>query len=175
MTNNDARYPIGPFVLSGKLKQDEREMAIQAIADAPGNLRLAVAELNDTQLNTPYRVDGWTIRQVVHHLPDSHLNAFVRLKLALTEDTPTIRTYHEAHWATLADASAPVNLSLDLLQHLHARWVFLWRRLSEADWARDLRHPDLGLMLVDELLAFYAWHGQHHIAHITRLRASSGW
>ena len=145
------------------------------IADTPGRLREAVRGLAGPQLDTPYRPGGWTVRQVVHHLPDSHVNSYVRLKLALTEESPVIRPYDEARWAMLPDAAAPLELSLDLLEHLHARWLYLWRRLTEGEWARTLLHPDLGPMRVDELLAFYAWHGGHHVAHITSLRLRRGW
>lgn len=171
----DLRYPIGPFRSPGALAPEARASAIAELADAPAHLRAAVSGLPDARLDTPYRPDGWTVRQVVHHLPDSHVNSYVRLKLALTEDAPLIRPYDEARWAMLPDAGAPVALSLDLLEHLHARWVYLWRRLTDADWARTLRHPELGVMRVDELLAFYAWHGRHHVAHITSLRLREGW
>lgn len=161
--------------MPGELRPDIRATAVQAIADAPILLRAAVKDLRDEQLDTPYRPDGWSVRQVVHHLPDSHMNSFIRLKLALTEDTPTIRTYDQAQWAKLPDAQAPIEISLTLLERLHERWVYLWRRLGDDDWARTLRHPDLGEMLVDDLLAFYAWHGKHHTAHITELRKRKGW
>lgn len=171
----DFRYPIGEFALPGELSPSERLSGIQDIEEAPAHLRAAVAGLSERQLDTRYRPGGWTVRQVVHHLPDSHVNSYVRLKLALTEELPTIRTYDEAAWAELPDAAAPVEVSLALLERLHERWVYLWQRLTESDWGRRLRHPDLGVMRVDELLAFYAWHGKHHIAHITSLRAREGW
>ncbi len=171
----DLRYPIGQFSLPGQLSPSERLSGIQEIAEAPAHLRSAVAGLSDRQLNTRYRPGGWTVRQVVHHLPDSHVNSYVRLKLALTEEVPTIRTYNEAAWAELPDAAAPIEGSLALLERLHERWVYLWQRLAEADWRRRLRHPDMGEMRVEELLAFYAWHGKHHVAHITSLRAREGW
>lgn len=171
----DLRYPIGEFAMPGRLSPSDRRSAIHDIAEAPAQLRVAVAGLSDRQLDTQYRPGGWTVRQVVHHLPDSHVNSYVRLKLALTEHVPTIRTYDEAAWAKLPDAAAPIEGSLALLERLHERWVYLWERLTEAEWRRRLRHPDLGEMLVDELLAFYAWHGKHHIAHVTSLRAREGW
>ena len=171
----DLRFPIGPFELQGVLNPASRMKAIDTIAETPQKLRNAVESLSDTQLDTPYRPGGWTSRQVVHHLPDSHMNSYIRLKLALTEDIPTIRTYDEVEWAELPDAAAPVELSLGLLEHLHSRWVYLWRRLEEEDWFRELRHPELGKMRVDELLTFYAWHGLHHVAHITELRSARGW
>lgn len=169
------RYPLGEFVLPGTLTSEHRARAIDNIEAAPAELRNAVDGLSAEQLDTPYRPGGWTVRQVVHHLPDSHLNSYRRLKLALTEDVPLIRTYDEAAWADLPDAAAPVNLSLTLLETLHVRWVFLWRRLEDAQWSRRLRHPDMGDMGIEELLAFYAWHGLHHVAHITELRARKGW
>lgn len=175
MSDTDLRFPIGEFVSPGRLGPADREKLIQEIADLATVLRLAVDSLRDEQLDTPYRPDGWTVRQVVHHLPDSHINSYVRLKLALTEDTPTIRTYEEARWAVLPDSSAPIELSLRLLERLHERWVFLWRHLAENDWERRFRHPDLGEMNVAELLAYYAWHGRHHVAHITALRERNGW
>ncbi|HEX9728578.1 MAG TPA: putative metal-dependent hydrolase [Gemmatimonadales bacterium] len=171
----DLRFPIGRFTLPGPLAPDARMRVLSAVSEAPVELRLAVAGLSDEQLDTPYRPDGWTVRQVVHHLPDSHMNSYMRLKLALTEERPTIRTFDEARWATLPDAAGPIDMSLDLLTRLHARWVYLWRRLNDADWARVMVHPDLGELRIDELLAFYGWHGRHHIAHITSLRARKGW
>lgn len=169
------RYPIGEFVLPGVLTPGDRARAIESIETVPATLLHAVEGLSTEQLNTPYRRDGWTVRQVVHHLPDSHLNSYIRLKLALTEDVPLIRTYDEAEWAMLPDAAGPVNLSLVLLESLHVRWVYLWRHLDKGHWSRLLRHPELGEMTIDDLLAFYAWHGQHHLAQITELVAREGW
>ncbi len=154
-----------------------RAECVRRIAAAPGQVRAAVAGLDDAQLDTPYRPGGWTVRQVVHHLPDSHLNAYTRIRLALTEDTPTIKPYEEARWAELPDARLlPVEVSLALLEALHARWVPLLQGLGAADGARPLRHPEHGrFMNVDELLALYAWHGEHHVAHITGLRERMAW
>lgn len=171
----DPRFPIGEFILPGALSADHQQREVDAIAEAPAALRSAVAGLDDDQLDTPYRPGGWTVRQVVHHLPDSHINSYVRLKWALTEDVPTIRTYEEARWAELADSAAPVDVSLDLLEALHVRWVILFRQLDDQQWTRRLRHPELGEMRVDELASFYAWHGRHHIAHITTVRQRSRW
>ena len=173
----DLRYPIGKFTYDGTMTDARRAGCAARIAAAPGGLRAAVAGLEDPQLDTPYRPGGWTVRQVVHHVPDSHLNAYIRIRLALTEDTPTIKPYEEARWAELPDArSLPVAISLALLEALHARWVPLLRRLGEPEGSRQLRHPELGrLMTIDELLAMYAWHGEHHIAHVTRLRERMGW
>jgi hypothetical protein len=150
---------------------------VARIAAAPAALRAAVAGLSDAQLDTPYRPGGWTVRQVVHHVPDSHLNAYVRIRLALTEDTPTIKPYEEARWAELPDArTLPIEVSLALLEGLHARWVGLLGGLGPADGARQFHHPEHGrLITVDELIAMYAWHGEHHVAHVTSLRARNGW
>ncbi|MDH3223010.1 MAG: putative metal-dependent hydrolase [Gemmatimonadota bacterium] len=171
----DPRYPIGPFSPPVALSPEERDAAVSAIEVAPQRLREAVSGLNDAQLDTRYRPGGWTVRQLVHHVADSHINAFVRLKLTLTEDGPTIRTYDQARWAELADASAPVDVSLDLLDRVHERWVMVWRSMTPEDWARQLEHPEVGRMGVDQLLALYAWHGRHHVAHVTTLREAEGW
>ncbi len=175
MSMTDLRYPIGTFTLPAKLSLADRPLAIRDIEETPRRLRAAVEGLSERQLDTSYRPAGWSVRQVVHHLPDSHMNSYVRLKRALTEYVPTVRTYDEAAWAELPDAAAPIEGSMALLERLHERWVYLWQRLADPDWVRRLRHPDLGEMRVDELLAFYAWHGKHHVAHITRLRAREGW
>jgi hypothetical protein len=174
---DDPRYPIGPFRFQGDAGQHQREQWIGEIAAAPGYLRAAVAGLSPTQLDTPYREKGWTVRQVVHHLPDSHLNAYTRIKLALTEDEPTIKPYEEARWAELPDArSGPVELSLTLLECLHGRWVLLLRELGPDHFRRRFRHPEHGrLIALDEVLAMYAWHGRHHVAQITSLRSRMGW
>jgi hypothetical protein len=174
---NDPRFPIGKFERRDILTPDERRAAIDAIAAAPGRMRDAVAGLTDAQLDTPYRDDGWTVRQVVHHVPDSHLNAYTRLKLALTEDDPAIRPYDEARWAELEDSRlTPVEVSLTLLESLHARWVTLLRSMNADDFRRTLHHPDHpGVLTVDWLLALYAWHGRHHVAHVTSLRERLGW
>jgi uncharacterized damage-inducible protein DinB len=173
----DLRYPIGPFAYDGTMSAARRAECVARIAAAPARMRAAVAGLEDRQLDTPYRPGGWTVRQVVHHVPDSHLNAYSRIRLALTEETPTIKPYEEARWAELPDAqSAPVEISLAFLEAMHARWVLLLQGLGAAEGARQLRHPEHGrLMTVDELLAMYAWHGDHHTAHITSLRARMGW
>jgi len=174
---DDLRYPIGPFRYTGDGGPARREQWIGEIAAAPGQLRAAVAGLSPVQLDTPYRPNGWTVRQVVHHLPDSHLNAYTRIKLALTEEEPTIKPYEEARWAELPDArTGPVEPSLALLEFLHQRWLLLLRNLRPADFARRFRHPEHGRMFgLDEALAMYAWHGKHHVAHITSLRRRMGW
>lgn len=173
----DLRYPVGRFQFNGDTSQRVREQRIGEIAAAPPHLREAIDGLSPEQLDCPYRPGGWTVRQVVHHVPDSHLNAYTRFKLALTEDEPTIRPYEEARWAELPDArSGPVELSLSLLDLLHQRWVLLLRSLAPTDFRRRFRHPEHNRAFeLDEALAMYAWHGRHHIAHITSLRQRMKW
>ncbi len=170
MTDLDAlKYPIGRFARPGPVDAAARAALISAIEEAPAELRSLVAGLSDAQLDTPYRPGGWTIRQVVHHVPDSHANAYVRMKLGATEDAPTIRTYQEGRWAELPEArTAPVAMSLDLLDALHRRWVAFLRALPAGEFARTVTHPDWGVMSLDDLLAQYAWHGRHHAAHIRK-------
>lgn len=172
----DLRYPIGPYQSKGTLSEEERHRAIEDIAEMPARLRAAVANLSADQLDTPYRPGGWTVRQVVHHVPDSHMNAYTRFRLALTEDEPTIKPYDEGRWAELEDArKAPPKMSLDLLEALHQRWVLLLRAMKPADFARRLRHPERGVMTLDDMLGLYGWHSRHHVAHITSLRERMGW
>ncbi|MDQ5844985.1 MAG: putative metal-dependent hydrolase [Acidobacteriota bacterium] len=172
----DLRYPIGPFAFTGGLTPEERHALIDEIAAAPEKMRAAVAGLSEEQLETPYRPDGWTVRQVVHHVPDSHLNSYVRFKLAITEQHPTIKAYDENVWANLEDArNAPIDISLDLLESLHRRWVLFLRSLKDQDFARTFNHSELGSVSVEKNVALYAWHGQHHVAHITSLRQRNGW
>jgi len=171
----DLRYPIGKFERLDRQSDAERHAAIDAIAEAPRKLRAAISGLTGEQLDTPYRPGGWSVRQVVHHLPDSHMNSYVRFKLALTENEPTIKPYNEALWAELADGKAPVEPSLLLLENLHKRWLVLLRALAASDWNRRFRHPEHGLLTLDENLQMYAWHGRHHVAHITSLRERRGW
>jgi uncharacterized damage-inducible protein DinB len=177
MTAHDLRFPIGPFTYAGPATAEERRQRIAQIERTPEELRAAARGLSAAQLDTPYWPGGWTVRQVVHHLPDSHLNAFIRFKLALTESSPTIKPYAEARWAELGDvAGTPIEVSLRLLDALHERWVVLLRSLAPAEFERTLFHPERNAtMTLDELLALYAWHGPHHTAHITRLRARSEW
>jgi hypothetical protein len=173
---SDLRYPIGRFQWPESITADERAQYIDKIAATPAMLREAVAGLTPEQLDTPYREGGWTVRQLAHHIPDSHLNSYVRFKLALTEDEPTIKPYDEAAWALLGDsATTPVETSLCLLECLHERWVNLMRGISEADWARTFRHPERGTVSLDRNAALYAWHGDHHVEHIRALRRRSGW
>ena len=172
----DPRYPIGKFEWTGANTEADRQKFIAQIEEAPGKLRAAVKGLTEQQLDTPYRDGGWTVRQVVHHLPDSHMNAYVRFKLAATEDYPTIKPYEEKLWANLADAkAAPIEPSLALLESLHYRWVLFLKSFSAADWARKLKHPELGEVALDKYVAMYAWHGRHHVAHITALRERMKW
>jgi uncharacterized damage-inducible protein DinB len=173
----DLRYPIGPYTLEGEITADRRNAWIAELADAPAALRAAVKGLTEEQLDTPYRPGGWTVRQVAHHVPDSHLNAYIRFKLALTEDSPTIKPYEESRWAELPDtAGTQVGVSLMLLEALHRRWVVLLRAMDEAQWSRAFFHPEQARLLrLDGILAMYAWHGKHHVAHITALRDRMGW
>ena len=176
MDNSDLRYPVGKFRFPDTIGREERSTFVDQIAEAPLRLRSAVTGLSDSQLDTPYRPGGWTVRQVVHHVPDSHLNSYTRFRLALTEDEPAIKAYHEDRWAELPDArTAPVEVSLRLLECLHSRWLGLLRSLSEDQWKRTFRHPDLGLVNLEQNAALYAWHGRHHVAHITGLRERMVW
>ena len=173
---NDLRYPIGKFERRDQLTPEERRSMIDDIAAAPTRMREAVTGLTPAQLDTPYREGGWTVRQVIHHVPDSHLNAYCRFKLALTEDVPTIRPYDEARWAELGDThTTPVKTSLAILESLHTRWICLLRSMKPADFQRQLKHPESGTMSLDNVLALYSWHGRHHTAHITSLRQRNGW
>jgi hypothetical protein len=172
----DLRYPIGKFEAPAAPTPETIAAWIEDIAAAPALLREAVRGLNDAQLDTPYRPGGWTVRQVIHHVPDSHINSYVRFHLAVTEPEPTIKPYDETKWAELTDArSAPVELSLRLLESLHARWVAFLRNLTPADLSRTFNHPESGSLRVDVTIGGYAWHGRHHTAHITRLRERMGW
>ena len=166
-TIEDPRYPIGKFSFPHSTTADERHVWIAEIAEEPAKLRAAARGLTSAQLDTPYREGGWTARQVIHHVPDSHMNAYVRFKLALTEHEPTVKPYDEAAWAVLGDVSStPVETSLNLLDALHDRWTRLLRTLDDAAFARTFRHPKLGITRLDQYLALYAWHGNHHVAHV---------
>lgn len=172
----DTRYPIGQFTQPAEVTPELRKAAIEEIAVTPAKVRAALQGLNDAQLDTPYRQGGWTVRQVTHHLPDSHMNAYIRWRFALTETEPTIKPYAEDAWAKLEDAAhAPVEVSLRLLEPLHERWVRLIRSLKAEDFARTFVHPDHGVRTLDWMLFLYAWHGRHHTAHITELRKQKGW
>lgn len=175
-TETDLRYPIGKFHRHGELTEELRHRYIDDIERLPGRLREGVKGLTEAQLDTPYRPGGWTVRQLVHHLADSHMNAYVRLKLALTEDAPLIKPYLEAKWAELHDSKLPVDVSLNLLDSLHRRWLDVLRSMKPAEFLRTMRHPEWAdPMSLDDALTLYAWHGKHHLAHITELRRREGW
>jgi uncharacterized damage-inducible protein DinB len=172
----DPRFPIGKYQTPADITPAKRAEAIREIAATPEKVRSAVNGLTDAQLETPYRDGGWTLRQVVHHLADSHMNAYIRWRLALTETEPTIKPYEESAWAKLEDAAhAPAEVSLMLLAPLHERWVCLLRSLKDQDFARTFRHPEHGVRTLDWMLFLYAWHGNHHTTHITELRKQKCW
>ena len=172
----DPRYPVGKFAMPTGITPAMRQAAIEDIASAPANVRAAVAGLTDLQLETPYREGGWSVRQLVHHVADSHMNAYVRFKLALAETTPTIKPYEEKDWAEFVDAKTlPVAVSLNLLDALHERWVVFLSELKQEDFARTFVHPEHGAQSVEWMLFLYAWHGRHHVAHVTELRKRKGW
>lgn len=172
----DLRYPIGHYQPPDAIDAETRTSWISELQRLPSRLSAVVSGLNDSQLDTPYRPGGWTVRQLVHHLADSHLNSYTRFRLALTEDSPTIKPYDEKRWAELCDAKqAPIQPSLMLLEGLHERWVRLLSSLSEADFARTFKHPDLGEIRLDWTVGLYAWHSRHHVAHIAALKARERW
>ncbi|HKS05451.1 MAG TPA: putative metal-dependent hydrolase [Gemmatimonadaceae bacterium] len=172
----DPRYPIGKFQRPSSWSDDDRKAGIAHITALPKSIRDAVAGLSDAQLDTPYRDGGWTVRQVVHHVADSHVNAYCRVRLALTEDSPTIKPYAEDKWAQLLDArTQPVAISLSMLDAVHGRWVTLLNSLGNDQFARRFNHPESGPSTIDGLVALYSWHGRHHTAHITELRKAKGW
>ena len=172
---HDPRYPIGPFQCPESIYAGDREHATEVLAAMPEQLRQALRGLDDDQLNTPYREGGWTVRQLVHHVADSHMTAFQRLRRALTEDWPEVHGYDEKAFAHLADTTAPVEWSLEITESVHARWVMVLHSLSEEQWGRGFRHTERGPMPLDQVTLLYAWHSRHHVAHITRLRARQGW
>jgi uncharacterized damage-inducible protein DinB len=171
----DPRYPIGKYHYEGPFNEAQRQQHIETIAALPVKIKEAVAGLNDKQLDTPYRDGGWTVRQTVHHVADSHMNSFIRFRLGLTEQNPTIKPYEEALWADIADAKEPVQVSLTLLETLHRRMDVMLRSFKAEDWRRTVVHPENGKMTLDKMLGLYAWHSQHHVAHITELRKRMGW
>lgn len=174
--STDPRYPIGPLVLPTTIDAADRASSLRDIADMPLHLTAAVNGLTDAQLDTPYREGGWTVRQVVHHLPDSHLNAYVRMKKAATEDRPAVQTYDEQAWSELTDGrTGPVNLSLPLIFALHARWSAWLATLDEATLARTMKHPEWGDVSIDVMVSLYGWHCRHHVAHITTLKSRQNW
>jgi hypothetical protein len=173
---SDLQYPIGKFHFDGTLSDEQKQKCIDDISRSAAALRAAVSGLSEAQLDTPYRPGGWTVRQVTHHVPDSHMNAYLRFKLALTENEPTIKPYEQGLWAQLEDSkSTPIEVSLTLLDSLHDRWVRLLRSMKEEDWKRSFRHPELGLVSLEKNVALYSWHGRHHVAHIVNLRERNGW
>ena len=171
----DLRYPIGKFSYDGTLTEEQKQQCLKDIEQAPARLRAAVKGLSEAQIDTPYREGGWTVRQLLNHVPDSHMNAAVRFKLALTEEEPTIKPYAEDRWARLGDVATPVETLLCLLGCLHAKWMNVMRAMTPEQWKRTLRHPEQGVMTLERMLALYAWHGKHHVAHVTALRESKGW
>ncbi len=174
--SEDLRFPIGKFDSEIKVTPRLREQFIETIEELPAKFRQAIAGLSDEQIDTPYRDGGWTIRQLVHHVADSHVNSFCRFKFGLTEDAPTIKPYDEAAWAEMADSkNAPVDLSLNIIDGVHARWTLLLKSMTEADFARQINHPERGAMSLDSLLALYDWHSRHHTAHVTKLRERNDW
>lgn len=172
----DPRYPIGKFTDSQDRSPERRQTLIRNLANLPSQMRAATNGLGDVQLDAPYREGGWTLRQVVHHVSDSHLNAYIRTRWALTEDSPVIKAYDEVTWAELPDAKlGPIEPSLALLQALHLRWVSLWRALPEEAYSKVFIHPQSGENTLAKQLELYSWHGQHHVAHLTTLRQQKGW
>ncbi|HUJ94772.1 MAG TPA: putative metal-dependent hydrolase [Terriglobales bacterium] len=172
----DSQYPVGKFVYTNPPTEEQRQQMIGEIEQAPARLRAAVLGLSAKQLDTPYRDGGWTVRQVVHHVPESHMNAYIRFKLALTEDEPTIKPYEQDSWAELPDVRlTPIEVSLALLDSLHDRWVRVLRAIKPEEWKRTFRHPELGVVALEKNLALYSWHGRHHVGHITELRKKMAW
>ena len=171
----DPRYPLGRFETPASVTPEDRRFAILTLAELPEQMREAVRSLDEDQRNTPYRAEGWTVRQLVHHVADSHTIAFYRLRLALTEDWPVVQGYNEKAFATLADVQAPLEWSLEIIESVHARWVMVLQSLTDEQWARGFRHAERGPMRLDTATLLYAWHSRHHVAHITHLRAQQGW
>lgn len=172
---SDPRYPIGKFERQSSYSPADLEGFIRTLEQFPAQFRAAFADLEAAQLETPYRDGGWTLRQLAHHVPDSHVNAYVRFKLALTEDNPTVKPYAETRWAELPDSSLPIEVSLSLLEGIHTRWTVILRSLQPSDWVRTFEHPDNGLTRLDQSLALYDWHSRHHLGHAVNLRVQMGW
>ncbi len=173
--SEDLRYPIGKFDRNFEFTPELKHKFINDIAGLPKEIESAVENLNDAQLDTPYRPEGWTVRQTIHHIADSHLNSMVRFKLALTEDAPTIRPYYEDRWANLEDSKLPLDASLKIVDGLHSRWTTLLTSMSDADFQRKLIHPESGEWTLAQMLGLYSWHGRHHTAHIANLRKRNNW
>jgi hypothetical protein len=176
LSTMDFQFPIGRFQRPTSLDATAVNATISSIADLPARLNAAVQGLTPAQLDTPYRDGGWSVRQVVHHVPESHANAYTRIKLALTESNPVVKPYDESEWAKTPEVrTTPIGVSLLMLEALHARWVLLLRALTPEQWGKTFQHPESGLWRVDQAAALYAWHGTHHVAHVTSLRERSGW
>ena len=173
--SEDVRFPIGKFDKNIEVTPQMRKLFIQTITDLPKNLHEAVDDLSDEQLDTPYRPDGWTVRQTVHHIADSHINSFIRFKLALTEHAPTIRPYYEDRWAELADSEMPIDVSMKIIEGIHSRWANLLHSMTDEDFNKPLKHPDSGDWTLETMLGLYDWHSKHHTAHITKLRERENW
>jgi uncharacterized damage-inducible protein DinB len=173
--SEDLSFPIGKYEKVREITPEQRKQFIREIAELPNNLREMVKNMSEEQIDSPYRPEGWTIRQVVHHVGDSHLNSFIRFKLALTEKNPTIRPYAEDLWAETAEYKMPVDVSLNLIDSIHRRWVALLESMSDEDFARTLNHPETGVWTLENLLGMYVWHGKHHTAHINNLKKRKGW
>lgn len=171
----DARFPLGKFKMPATITREDCRYATQTLAEIPELLREALRSLDTDQKNTPYREGGWTIRQVVHHIADSHMTAFHRIRRALTEDNPTVMGYDEKAFATLPDVVAPTEWSMELIEALHARWVMMLQGLDDAQWKRTYNHSESGTSSIEQTVLVYAWHSRHHLAHITHLRAQQGW
>ncbi len=173
--SEDLRFPIGKFDSDIEITKEFREEFINTISNLPDKLNAAVENLSDAQLDTPYRPEGWTVRQTIHHIADSHLNSYCRFKLALTEDVPTIRAYHEDKWAELEDSKMPIDVSMKIVEGIHSRWATLLNSMSEKDFARKLKHPESGEWTLEKMLGLYDWHSRHHLAHIKNLAARENW
>lgn len=173
--SDDLKYPVGKFDSDFEVTNDLRQKFIQTISGLPEKLNEAVKNLSDKQLDTPYRPEGWTVRQVVHHIADSHLNSYCRFKLALTEDAPTIRPYYEDRWAELADSKMPIDVSMKIIEGVHSRWTTLLNSMSDEDFKRKLNHPESGEWSLEKMLGLYDWHSRHHLAHITTLAERENW
>jgi uncharacterized damage-inducible protein DinB len=169
------RFPVGKFDSDFEVTRELRQQFIRTISGLPEKLNDAVKNLSDAQFDTPYRPEGWTVRQVVHHIADSHLNSLCRFKLALTEDFPTIRPYHEDRWAELADSKMPVDVSLKIIEGIHSRWASLLNSMTDEEYKRKLNHPESGEWTLEKMLGMYDWHSRHHLAHITTLAERENW
>ncbi len=173
--SEDLRFPIGKFDKNFEVTPELRQQCIQTISDLPKNLKSATDSLSDEQLDTPYRPEGWSVRQTIHHVADSHLNAYIRFKLAMTEDAPTIRPYYEDRWAELADSQMPIDVSMKIIEGVHSRWTNMLNSMSDEDFKKLLIHPESGEWTLEKMLGLYDWHSKHHTAHITKLRERENW